>query len=102
MAEHVPVPGVDPLPGSRILEGFVLQPRRPEAERPADGEESLLVRADEMSHRFIADAPAMKPNAAVEGEAHPLAAAFEFTPGSTYWQATLPSTVAGPSGPALP
>jgi hypothetical protein len=44
----------------------------------------------------------MKPNAAIEGEAHPLAAAREFLPCSTQLQLILPSCVAVPIGAALP
>ena len=46
----------------------------------------------------------MKPNAAIEGETEPVAAACELVPGSgpAYWQAILPSCVAGPIGAAFP
>jgi len=44
----------------------------------------------------------MKPHAAVEGEAHPLAAACEFTARRVYWQVMRPSTVAGATGAAFP
>jgi len=44
----------------------------------------------------------MKPHAAVEGEAHPLAAAREFTVGRLYWQLMRPSIVAGATGAAVP
>src|SRR2546422_9043414 len=44
----------------------------------------------------------MKPHAAVEGEAHPLAAACEFTVRRVYWQVMRPSTVAGANGAAVP
>jgi hypothetical protein len=55
-----------------------------------------------MDHRFAAQPPAMKPNAAVEGEAHPLAAARELPPCPTQLQLILPSCVAVPIGAALP
>jgi hypothetical protein len=44
-------------------------------------EEALLVGAHQVRHRLIVDFMVMKPNAAVEGEAHPLAAAFELLVG---------------------
>ena len=44
----------------------------------------------------------MKPHAAVKGEAHPLAAACEFTVRRVYWQVMRPSTVAGANGAAVP
>src|SRR5439155_1164673 len=44
----------------------------------------------------------MKPNAAVEGEAHPLAAAREFPVGWLYEQEMRPSVVALPTGAAAP
>jgi hypothetical protein len=44
----------------------------------------------------------MKPNAAIEGEAHPLAAARELLPGPTQLQLILPSCVAVPTAAALP
>ncbi len=44
----------------------------------------------------------MKPNAAVEGEAHPLAAAREFPVGRCYEQVMRPSVVAVPTGAAAP
>jgi hypothetical protein len=34
-----------------------------------------------VNHRLIADLVAVKPNAAVQGEAHPVTAAFEFSIG---------------------
>ena len=44
----------------------------------------------------------MKPNAAVEGEAHPLAAACELAVGGAYEQEILPSIVAVPGRVAVP
>lgn len=44
----------------------------------------------------------MKPNAAVEGETHPLTAALELPIGRFYVQVILPSTVALPIGAAVP
>jgi len=40
-------------------------------------EEALLIGAHQVRHRLVVDSVVMKPNAAVEGEAHPLAAACE-------------------------
>jgi len=48
-----------------------------QAQGPPQLEEALLVRADQVRHRLVVDLMVMKPNAAVEGEAHPLAAACE-------------------------
>src|SRR3989442_6332877 len=68
-------------PDSRpwVFQRLVLQPRRLESEDRAEGEQPLLVRAHQVHHRLPAKSVAMKPHAAVEGEAHPLAAACEFT-----------------------
>ena len=44
----------------------------------------------------------MKPNAAVEGETHPLAAAAELAVDGPYEQEMLPSIVAVPKGAAVP
>ena len=44
----------------------------------------------------------VKPNAAVEGEAHPLTAALEFPIRRLYVQVILPSAVAGATGAAFP
>ena len=54
-------------------------------------EEALLVSADQVRHRLVMDFMVMKPNAAVEGEAQPLAAAFEFLIGRRYVQVILPA-----------
>ncbi len=67
----------DPCPG--IFQRLVLQPLRLEPERRAEREQPLLVSAHEVHHRLATQCVAMKPHAAVEGEAHPLAAAREFT-----------------------
>jgi hypothetical protein len=48
------------------------------SEGSAKREQPLFVGADEMDHRLTVDSMAVKPNAAAEGKAHPLAAAFEF------------------------
>src|SRR3989442_9909284 len=68
-------------PDSRpwVFQRLVLQPRRLESEDRAEGEQPLLVRAHQVHHRLPANSVAMKPHAAVKGEAHPLAAACEFT-----------------------
>ena len=71
-------------------------------EVPAHDQEALPVRAHEVRHRLAAHAVAMKPDAAVEGEAHALAAAPELAIWGRYEQVILPSTVAAPTGAALP
>ena len=40
----------------------------------------------------------MKPNAAVESVAEPIAAALKYSQVEPYWQTMRPSTVAGPIG----
>src|SRR5947207_6740849 len=86
----------------RVFERLVLQPRRLESEDRAEREQPLLVRAHQVHHRLPAQSVAMKPHAAVEGEAHPLAAACEFTVRRGYWQVMRPSIVAGATAGALP
>ena len=88
--------------GARILERFVLQPGRMEPEGAPQLEQALLVGAHQVSHWLVVDLVVMKPNAAVEGEAHPLAAAFELLVGRRYVQVILPATVALPTAAALP
>ena len=65
-------------------------------------QEPFFIRADQVDHWFVVDFVAVQPNAAVQGESHPFAAAFEFTVGQLYVQVILPSLVAGASGAALP
>ena len=55
-----------------------------------------------MDHRLVVDLVAVKPNAAVEGESHPLTAALEFPIGRVYVQVILPSVVAGARAGAFP
>jgi hypothetical protein len=55
-----------------------------------------------MRHRLVPDLMVMKPHAAVEGEAHPLAAACELLIGRRYVQVMWPATVALPTGAAIP
>src|SRR5437879_10508817 len=91
-----------PDSGPWVLQRLVLQPRRLESEGRAEGEQPLLVSAHQVHHRLAPERVAMKPHAAVEGEAHPLAAACEFTVRRVYWQVMRPSTVAGANGAAVP
>jgi hypothetical protein len=53
-------------------------------ERRTEREQPLLVRAHEMHHWLTTEAMPMKPNAAVKGEAHALAAARELPIGGLY------------------
>jgi hypothetical protein len=54
-------------------------------------------------HHGLAEQPmAVKPNAAVEGKAHSLTAAFELSVMLRYEQVILPSAVAFPTGDAFP
>lgn len=55
-----------------------MQPPRVKSECPTKLEEPFFVGADEVNHGLIVDLMAMKPNAAVQGESHPLTAALEF------------------------
>lgn len=96
------MPGRNPRAGVRIFEGLVLQPPCVKSECPTQLEEPFFVGADEVNHRLTVDLMAMKPNAAVQGESHPLTAALEFTIGLVYVQVILPSTVAGATGVAFP
>src|ERR1043166_3781341 len=72
------MPGRHPDAGIRILERLVLEPARLEPERTAEREQPLLVGAHEVHHRLVLDSVPVKPNAAAQGESHPLAAALEF------------------------
>src|SRR5206468_1318583 len=102
VSPDVPVPRRHALAGSRILQRLVLQPRRLHAQLASDGEQALLVGAHQMDHRLPAPPVPVKPNATVEGETHPLAAAFELLPGTGYVQLIRPSTVAVPTGGPAP
>ncbi len=73
-----------------------------QTELPPDGEQALPVCTHQVRHRLAAEPVAMKPNAAIEGEAHPVAAALKLTIGTLYVQEMRPSTVAVPTGAALP
>jgi len=73
-----------------------------EAERLPDREQSVPIRAHEVRHAVAVESVPMKPNAAVEGEAHPLAAACELSVTLVYPQTICPSTVASPRGAAPP
>src|SRR5258706_8417255 len=75
----IPVPRLDPDPGIRILERLVLQPARLKPQRAAQLEQPFLVGAYQVDHRLFPDLVPVKPNAAVQGESHPLTAALEFT-----------------------
>src|SRR2546425_10152738 len=91
-------------PDSRpwVFQRLVLQPRRLESEDRAEGEQPLLVRAHQVHHRLPAKSVAMKPHAAVEGEAHPLAAACEFTVRRGVWSGERGSNTSGGHGPGPP
>ena len=80
-APEIPMPGRDPLTSARVLERLVLQPGGMQAEIAAQPEQPLLVATHQMRHRFAAERVPMKPNAAVEGETHSLAAAREIPVG---------------------
>src|SRR2546426_10635077 len=67
-------------------------------ELAAQREQALAVGAHEVRHRLALQSVPVKPNAAVQGEAHPLAAACELAVGGGYEQEILPSIVAAPRG----
>ncbi len=73
-----------------------------ETERLPEREQSVPIRAHEVRHAVAVESVPMKPNAAIEGEAHPLAAARELPVALAYPQATFPSVVATPRGAAPP
>jgi len=85
-----------------VFQRLALQPLRAQLQSAAEREQSLPVRAHEMHHRLAPHPVPVKPDAAVEGEAHPLTAACELTVGRLYWQVTRPSAVAGGTGGAAP
>ena len=68
----------------------------------AQREQALHIGAHQVRHRLALDLMVMKPHAAVEGEAHPLAAACELLIRWRYVQVILPATVATPTGAAAP
>src|SRR5438552_18724924 len=84
-----------PDSGPWVFQRLVLQPRRLEAEGRAEGEQPLLVSAHQVYHRLASERVAMKPHAAVEGKAHPLAAACEFTVWRGYFEGERAFVVAG-------
>src|SRR5437879_13289264 len=85
-----------------ILQGLVLQPLLAQSQLAAQCEQPVAVRAHEMHHRLTPHPVAMKPNAAVQGEAHPLAEACELPVGALYWQRTRPSIIPPIGGVAVP
>lgn len=90
----------DPCPW--VFERLVLEPLGPQLQLATERKEPFLVGTHEVDHRLVADPMPMKPDAAVEGEAHPLAAALELPIERTYWQVMRPSIVAGATGFAVP
>ncbi len=90
------------LTGAGVLEGLVLQPARSQLQLAAQREQPIPVGAHQVRHGLAVQPVPMKPHAAVEGEAHPLAAACEFPVGRPYEQEILPSIVAFPTGAAAP
>src|SRR2546430_9638026 len=91
---------LDPRP--RVFERLVLQPLRPQPQLATEPEQPLLVGTHEMDHALAPHGVAVKPHAAVEGEAHPLAAACKLPIWRRYWQGMRPSGVAGGTGGAPP
>src|ERR1051325_5508610 len=96
------MPRGDPDPRPRVFERLVLPPPGPQPQGAPEPEHPLLVGAPEMPHPLASHSVAVKPHAAVEGEAHPLAAACELPIGWCYWQVMRPSDVAGATGVTAP
>ena len=99
---YIPVPRRHSNAGAGIFQRLVLQPLWPELQGLAQRQQPFLVGAHQVNHGLAADGVAVKPHAAVEGEAHPLAAAHELLIGGPYWQVIRPSDVAGATGDAPP
>ena len=81
---QIPVPRGPAFPRPRVFQRLVLEPRRVQAQGTADGQQPLPIGAHQMRHALAPDAVPVKPDAAVEGEAHPLAAARELPAGVRY------------------
>jgi hypothetical protein len=96
------MPCRDSNPRPRVFEGLVLEPLGPQVQLATERQQPFLVGTHEVDHGLVADPMPMKPDAAVEGEAHPLAAALELPIERTYWQVMRPSIVAGATGLAVP
>src|SRR5947207_9708456 len=92
------MPRGHPDPRPRVLERLVLQPLRPQPQLATEPEQPLLVGTHEMDHALAPHGVAVKPHAAVEGEAHPLAAACKLPIWRRYWQVMRPYEVAGTTG----
>ena len=91
------MPGMPRLVGPWISEGLELQPVGRNTHRCAVGQESGLVRRDEMRHRTpFPDVP-MQPQPAIHRVDHSVAPANELTQriSSGYWQPGTPSCCAG-------
>ena len=96
------MPGGHSNPRVRILERLVLKPAWMESQLAPEREQPFLVGTDQVDHRLVIDLVAMKPNAAAQGEAHPLATASKLGVRRLYVQVMRPSTVAGGTGEAPP
>jgi len=75
------MPGLHADASVRVLERLVLEPASVKSQGSTQLEEPFLIGAHQVDHRLIVDFVAVKPNAAVQGEAHPVTAALEFTIG---------------------
>ena len=80
------MPRRHPLARPRVLERLVLQPRRVQSQLAPQRQQPLPARAYDVGHPLTAQRVTMKPNAAVEGETHPVAAAREFPRQALYEQ----------------
>ena len=96
------MPGLHTDPRVRVFERLVLEPAGVKPKSAAQLEQPFPICAHQVNHRLIVDLVAVKPNAAVEGEAHPLTAALEFPIRRLYVQVIRPSAVAGATGDAFP
>jgi len=96
------VPGGHAPAGLRVLERLVLEPGGVQPQLAPHGQQALPIGTHEVGHRLTVEAMAVKPDAAVKGVAHALAAAWKLPITPPYWQVILPSTVALPTGVAPP
>lgn len=75
------MPRVAPDAGARILQRLVLESGRIEADRVAVRQEEGAIGRDEVGERAAQPDVAVQPEAAVDREDHPVAAAGEFSNG---------------------
>ena len=77
---QIPVPCLEPLSGSGVLEGFVLEPLRLHADTQAGAQQPLLVRRHDVRHGLPVEHVAMKPHPALQGVDHAVTAFVKHEP----------------------